>query len=105
MMDISGDSAALAARVRGLTVPPGHLAVWALGQQGYLLKGGAHIVVIDPYLSNAVEESGNDPSGATARRVPIVVDPAALDMVTVACVTHEHMDHCDVQTLVPLLQA
>jgi L-ascorbate 6-phosphate lactonase len=95
-----------AEQVRSLDVGQGHLAVWALGQQGYIFKGGGHVVVIDPYLSNYVEEiSPPEPRGAFARLVPIVVRPEELDMVTVALSTHHHADHCDPRTLIPLLKA
>src|SRR5438067_1461930 len=95
----------IAGQVRGLGVPYGHLAVWALGQLGYLLKGGDRVVVIDPYLSNYVEELTGDSPGELARQVPIVIRPGELDMVDVALSTHHHADHCDPRTLIPLLQA
>ncbi len=97
------DSYRIAQEVRGLDVPQGHLAVWALGQQGYLLKGGAHVVIVDPYLSDFVEETATDDPASLARQVPIVVRPDELGMVTVALSTHHHADHCDPMTLVPLL--
>jgi L-ascorbate metabolism protein UlaG (beta-lactamase superfamily) len=99
-MEHPAERPALAAQVRALAVPPGHLAVWALGQQGYLLKGGAHAVIIDPYLTDHIEQTGGPP-----RQVPIPAGPGELDMVTVACATHHHADHCDPYTLIPLLAA
>lgn len=95
----------IAEQVRSLEVGYGHLAVWALGQQGYLFKGGRHTVVIDPYLSNYLEEITPEPPGAFARLVPIVVRPEELDMVTVVLSTHRHADHCDRSTLLPISQA
>lgn len=92
-------------QVRNLDVPQGQLAIWALGQQGYLLKGGGTVVIIDPYLSNYVEELTPELPGAFARQVPIVAPPDALDMVNAALATHYHADHCDPRTLVPLLTA
>ncbi|HUP26995.1 MAG TPA: MBL fold metallo-hydrolase [Chloroflexia bacterium] len=96
---------ALAEQVRGLDVPRGHLAIWALGQQGYLLKGGRDVVIIDPYLSNYVQESTPGKPEALARQVPVVVNPQELGMVTAALSTHHHADHCDPDTLLPLLKA
>lgn len=95
----------LADRVRDLPVPLGHLAVWALGQQGYLLKGGDHVVVIDPYLSNYVEEIAPEPAGAFARMVHIPVEPGELKSVCTILCTHHHADHCDPRTLLPMAQA
>ena len=96
----------IAAGVRGLRVPRGHLAIWALGQLGYILKGGDNVLIIDPYLSDYVEEiSPATPPGVFARLAPIAAKPEELDMVSVALSTHDHADHCDPRTLVPLLQA
>ena len=47
---------ALPGQLEALSPPAGHLAVWALGQAGYLLKGGDTVMVIDPYLSDALAE-------------------------------------------------
>jgi L-ascorbate 6-phosphate lactonase len=92
-------------QVREIEVRAGHLAVWALGQSGYLLKGGGHVVIIDPYLSDYVEEITPEPKGAVRRLVPIVARPDELDMVEVAIATHQHADHCDPRTLIPLMRA
>src|SRR4051812_3103919 len=90
-------------QLQSLDVPHGHLAVWALGQQGYLFKGGKHIIIIDPYLSEGVADMTGD--SAFRRLVPLAVQPSELTMVELALATHAHADHCDPQTLVPLLQA
>lgn len=95
----------IARQVRSLDVPQGHLAVWALGQQGYILKGCKCVVIIDPYLSNYVDEITPDSPGSFARQVPIPVSPEELDMVDVVLCTHHHADHCDPHTLGPLLAA
>src|SRR5436190_808411 len=98
-------SQSLVEQIRSLHVGEGHMAIWALGQSGFLLKGGPHVVIIDPYLSDYVEEIAPDPPGAFARMVPIAVRPEELGMVTVILSTHHHADHCDPHTLVPLLNA
>ncbi len=99
------ENRSLVEQITKLPVPQGCLAVWALGQQGYLFKGGGRVIAIDPYLSNYVEELAPEPPGAFARQVPIVVQPDALGMVDLVFVTHAHADHCDPRTLLPLLQA
>jgi L-ascorbate 6-phosphate lactonase len=90
-------------QINPLGAPRGHLALWALGQHGFLLRGGATTVIIDPYLSNGIAE--RDGSDALKRLIPIVADPSALSMIDVALITHAHTDHCDPQTIPPLLQA
>jgi L-ascorbate metabolism protein UlaG (beta-lactamase superfamily) len=39
----------LTRQVDALRVPPGWLALWALGQSGFVIKGGDTVVYIDPY--------------------------------------------------------
>lgn len=91
--------------INQLDVPRGHLALWALGQYGFLLKGGATTVIIDPYLSNSIAERGDTPPGTLDRLIPIMVESSALSMIDVALITHAHTDHCDPQTIPPLLRS
>lgn len=93
-------SEALIAQIEGLTVLPGQLALWSLGQAGFAVKGGATITYIDPYLSDAIARSGGPP-----RRFPAPLDPAAVRHAQVVFATHEHMDHTDGPTLAPLMAA
>ncbi|GIW00577.1 MBL fold metallo-hydrolase [Roseiflexus sp.] len=92
--------AALIAQINDLTVPRGQVALWALGQAGFVLKGGNAIAYIDPYLSNSVEENGGPP-----RRFPIPINPALITNARVVLATHEHLDHTDAATLAPLMAA
>ena len=92
--------AALIARIDGLAVPHGQLALWSLGQAGFVIKGGSTIAYIDPYLSDSVAASGG-----SARRFPIPIGPGAIQHADVVFATHEHMDHADGATLGPLLAA
>lgn len=89
----------LIARIERLVVPHGQLALWALGQSGFVIKGGATIAYIDPYLSDSGAEIG------AKRRFPIPMDPAAIQHADVVFATHEHLDHADGPTLGPLLAA
>lgn len=90
----------LITRIEQLVVPPGQLALWALGQSGFVIKGGEMIAYIDPYLSDSVAAVGGP-----ARRFPIPLDPATVRHAAVVFATHEHMDHADGPTLGPLLAA
>ncbi|HYN89433.1 MAG TPA: MBL fold metallo-hydrolase [Ardenticatenaceae bacterium] len=87
-------------QIERLLVPPGQLALWALGQAGFVVKGGATIAYIDPYLSDAIAEGGGP-----ARRFPVPLDPAGVTHARVVFATHEHADHVDPATLVPLMAA
>src|SRR2546423_1970087 len=93
-------STALIAQIESLAVPPRQLALWALGQAGFVIKGGSTIAYIDPYLSNSIAATGGP-----RRRFPIPLDPAAVTHAQVVFATHEHMDHTDAHTLGPLMTA
>jgi len=93
-------SAELIAQIERLAVLPGQLALWSLGQAGFVIKGGSTIAYIDPYLSNSVEQSGGSP-----RRFPIPLDPATVQHAQIVFATHEHLDHVDPATLGPLMAA
>ncbi|KPV44314.1 Zn-dependent hydrolase, partial [Kouleothrix aurantiaca] len=81
-------SADLIGQIDRLAVPPGQLALWALGQAGFVIKGGDMIVYIDPYLSGEVARDGGH-----GRRFPAPIDPAAVRPAQAVLATHEHMDH------------
>ena len=67
-------SAALIAQIDSLAVPHGQLALWSLGQAGFVIKGGTTIAYIDPYLSDPLGENGQ-----SRRRFPIPIDPSAVN--------------------------
>jgi L-ascorbate 6-phosphate lactonase len=92
------ESAALARQIQQLVVPHGQLALWSLGQAGFIVKGGDALFCIDPYLSDP------KPMGFE-RRAPIVLAPDALPELQVVFATHEHLDHADPRTLGPMLAA
>lgn len=92
--------AALLDHIQHLQVPHGQLALWALGQSGFLIKGENTIACIDPYLSNSIAKGGGP-----ARRFPPPLDPASMTFADIVFATHEHEDHADAATLGPLLAA
>ncbi|HBY97636.1 MAG TPA: MBL fold metallo-hydrolase, partial [Chloroflexi bacterium] len=87
-------------QIENLPVASAQLALWSLGQSGFVLKGGGTIAYIDPYLSNSIAESGGP-----ARRFPVPLDPSKARHAQVVFTTHEHPDHTDAATLAPLLAA
>jgi L-ascorbate 6-phosphate lactonase len=93
-------SAGLIAQIDRLLVPPGQLALWSLGQSGFVIKGGQTIAYIDPYLSDRL-----DAAGKSVRRFPAPLDPSQASNAQVVFTTHEHGDHADVATLGPLMAA
>lgn len=73
-----------------------------LGQTGLRLDLGDLTVLVDPYLSNSVEELD---SPDLVRQVPIPYKPKDLKEVDWVLITHEHMDHCDPHSLPVLAEA
>jgi len=94
----------LAQRIDALPVPAGSLALWALGQSGFVIKGGDTVVYIDPYLSSYVDEAGYAPPGTFPRQFPPPLLPEEASNAHWVFCTHEHGDHTDPKTLGPLAQ-
>jgi L-ascorbate 6-phosphate lactonase len=72
----------------------GELLIFALGQAGFALRGRDALVLIDPWLSTALEES----DGIT-RPVAPALRPEEVEAADLVCVTHEHPDHLDPRAL------
>ncbi|TDF98767.1 MBL fold metallo-hydrolase [Paenibacillus piri] len=69
-------------------VPYGMLAIWFLGQESVVIKGGNTIIYIDPYL--AAQKS---------RVFQAPFRPEDVTNATYCLITHEHSDHLDPSTL------
>ncbi len=89
---------------RDVAVPPGHLALWWLGQAGFLIKTpGGVTAALDPYLSNSCKAIGEAAGFDMDRMVPPPLEPAGLAGIDLYCVTHSHQDHLDPETIGPFL--
>ncbi|MEA5079134.1 MAG: MBL fold metallo-hydrolase [Anaerolineaceae bacterium] len=76
-----------------------------LGQAGFVVETKTQKFVIDPYLSNYVVEGGIGSAEMFSREFPVPVQPDQLRGLQLAFITHDHADHCDPLTLVPLLKS
>lgn len=75
--------------------------LYSLGQSGYIFNYNSISICIDPYLSNSVE----DLLGSKyKRRIPIYDNIKVLSSIDWILVSHEHLDHCDPETLTKLLE-
>lgn len=93
-------------RFREAVVPAGHVALWWLGQAGFLIKTpGGVVAALDPYLSNSCKALGEGAGFDMDRMVPPPLAPAGLVGVDLYCVTHTHQDHVDPETVGPYLAA
>lgn len=75
-----------------------------LGQAGFQLTSKSFFVMIDPYLSNYVVTSGIGDAEHFSRAFPAPVDPRSVHGIEVIFVTHDHADHTDPDTLLPILK-
>ncbi len=79
--------------------------LWWLGQSGFLLQWNGRHLLFDPYLSDSLTKKYAATDKPHVRMTEIVVDPARLDFIDVATSTHNHTDHLDHETLLPLMAA
>lgn len=79
------------------------MKITSLGQAGFLFESETMRFLIDPYLSNFVVTSGIGDSGLFSREFPAPVDPGKVTGINAIFVTHDHADHCDPETIFPIL--
>jgi len=89
----------VAAEIAETNVPDNAVAIWALGQCGYVFKSSRCTIGIDLYLSNWVHELVGEP---WSRIAPPPVEPEALPPLDAVLCTHHHEDHMDKRTLTAL---
>jgi L-ascorbate metabolism protein UlaG (beta-lactamase superfamily) len=83
----------------------GSLAVWWIGQSGYILKARTGVLVIDPYLSEHLTAKY---AGTTKPHVRMTEAPLRgheLTNVDLITASHKHSDHLDPGTLPDLMNA
>lgn len=78
------------------------LHVWWLGQSGFLVKWNEHQLLFDPYLSDSLTRKYAETDKPHVRMTELVVDPRKLSGVEVVTSSHNHTDHLDAETLLPL---
>jgi L-ascorbate metabolism protein UlaG (beta-lactamase superfamily) len=96
---------ALASEIVRAEPAPGTLAVWWLGQSGFVFKGAGWTLVLDPYLSEHLTSkyAGTRTPHVRMTRAPLA--PGALSGVDFVLCSHKHSDHLDPGTLPELLAA
>lgn len=86
-------------QIRAFPVPPDAIALWFLGQNGFLLKDSSGLLVaVDLYLSNSCAAKYAHLPFRLDRQLPIFITPEDLD-VDIFLTTHSHEDHADVETI------
>ena len=77
----------------------GQIALFYLGQVGYLVKHADKYVLIDGYLSDYVDRNCASELVPWKRLYPAPMNAEELDFVDFVFCTHSHFDHADPDTL------
>ncbi len=81
-----------------------HFYLWWLGQSGYVLQWNNKRVLIDPYLSDSLTKKYASTDKPHVRMSEIVVKPELLKNISIITSSHNHTDHLDAETLIPVLK-
>ena len=90
---------------KGRATSSAELHCWWLGQSGFLIQWEGRHLLLDPYLSDSLTEKYASTDKPHRRMTERVVAPERLDFVDVVTSSHNHTDHLDRETLLPLLAA
>lgn len=78
--------------------------LWWLGQSGFLLQWNGKRILIDPYLSDSLSKKYASTDKPHTRISEQVVSPELLKDISIVTSSHNHTDHLDAETLMPLLK-
>ena len=78
--------------------------LWWLGQSGYLIQWQGQYLLLDPYLSDSLTHKYARTEKPHERMSELVIDPARLNFIDVVTSSHNHTDHLDGETLMPLFR-
>ena len=87
-----------------LTEDDQRLYLWWLGQSGFLLQWKGQRVLIDPYLSDSLTKKYSNTDKPHIRMSERVVDPELLKNISIVSSSHNHTDHLDGETLIPVIK-
>ncbi|NJO25445.1 MAG: MBL fold metallo-hydrolase [Bacteroidia bacterium] len=77
--------------------------LWWLGQSGFLLQWKGKRVLMDPYLSDSLTKKYAGTGKPHERMSEKVIDPALLKNISIITSSHNHTDHLDAETLIPVI--
>jgi L-ascorbate metabolism protein UlaG (beta-lactamase superfamily) len=78
--------------------------IWWLAQSGFLLKWQGKCLLFDPYLSDSLSVKYQHTDKPHERMSELVISPQLLDFISIVTSSHNHTDHLDAETLVPILE-
>ncbi len=81
----------------------GRSRLWWLGQSGFLVCTPSGTVLFDPYLSDSLTKKYAATDKPHTRITERVIEPDCLICIDIIACSHNHTDHLDAETLLPLL--
>jgi L-ascorbate metabolism protein UlaG (beta-lactamase superfamily) len=84
---------------------PNALHAWWLGQSGFLVQWNGRRILFDPYLSDSLTRKYQETDKPHVRMTERVIDPGRLTGIEIVTASHNHTDHLDRDTLLPLREA
>jgi L-ascorbate metabolism protein UlaG (beta-lactamase superfamily) len=78
---------------------------WWLGQSGFLIQWNRSCLLFDPYLSDSLTKKYASTNKPHVRLSELVIEPHLLNEIDIVTSSHNHTDHLDGETLIPLLKA
>ena len=82
-------------KILNTDIPDSQLALFYLGQEGFIFKFRGKYILIDGYLTGKLY----DPATGYGREYLPPMEPAELDFIDYVFCSHDHMDHADPGTL------
>ena len=83
----------------------GRPRLWWLGQSGFLVVTPEATILFDPYLSDSLTKKYAATDKPHRRVTEQVIDPGLLTGIDLITSSHNHTDHLDAETLLPLFEA
>lgn len=78
--------------------------IWWLAQSGFLIKWQEKYLLFDPYLSDSLSVKYQNSDKPHERISELVILPDQLDFIDIVTSSHNHTDHLDAETLMPIIQ-
>jgi L-ascorbate 6-phosphate lactonase len=97
--------AALLAEIEDTRPRPGAIALWWLGQSGFLIKSRSGLMVVDPYLSEHLTTKYANTDKPHIRMTAAPLRGEDLRSVDAILASHKHSDHLDPGTAPAIMAA
>src|SRR5690349_60593 len=78
--------------------------IWWLGQSGFLIKWNGSRLLLDPYLSDSLTIKYAPTKKPHVRMSELVIPADRLKGIDIVTSSHNHTDHLDAETLIPILK-